>query len=350
MKRLNIVVIGLGHQSLEDHLPAIRESKYYNLIGISDIDEPVTERTAEEYGVPSANGVSDLLDMLEEKPDVALIAVPHKDYLPIIRILAEKKVNIIKEKPFATSLEEAEEMIELARKNQISFQVTLQRRFNPIFLSFNQLINRIGKIYSIEARYTLNIARLDEGWRSSKVFSGGGALVDLGYHYIDLIVWYFGLPDTISCRLSTSNRENQVYDVEDTAITSFTYNEDDGDENTILGSLTVSRVYPEKDESLIAYGSKGSVYIKRGKVCRRDLEGNEIESLERSGSWPSAIYDQLDEFAKNIIDGKNIGKIDPQHLEHVAFIHAAYQSAVTHNTEKPSLILEKLVKDTSGNG
>jgi len=80
MKSLNIIVVGLGQQSLEDHLPAIRKSKYYNLIGISDTDTPVMDRTAKEYGVRCANGVSDLLEKLEEKPDVALIAVPHKEY------------------------------------------------------------------------------------------------------------------------------------------------------------------------------------------------------------------------------------------------------------------------------
>lgn len=342
MSKLDIIVIGLGHQSLEDHLPAIQESNYWNLVGVSDIDKSTSQKTAEEYNVPYATDVSELLELLPKSPDVALIAVPHKDYLPLIEILVAKKINIIKEKPFATSLEEASAMVKLAHENDISIQVTLQRRFNPIFLSFNQLIKRIGKIYSIEARYTLNIARLDEGWRSSKVFAGGGALVDLGYHYIDLIVWYFGLPDSITCRLSTSNREGQQYDVEDTAIANFTYNENGGDDQVILGNLVVSRVYPEKDESLIAYGSKGSVYIRRGKVCRRDLDGNEVEVLERIGSWPSAILDQLDEFAKNIIEGKNRGSIDPQHLEHVAFIEASYESAENHSTIDPHVCLNKL--------
>jgi predicted dehydrogenase len=345
MSKLNIVVIGLGHQSLEDHLPAIEESGYWNLVGVADIDQTIAEETAKKYSVPYATKVSGLLELLPKLPDAALIAVPHKDYLPLIKTLAAKKINIIKEKPFAISVSEAKEMIKLAQDNDVSIQVTLQRRFNPIFQSFNQLIKRIGKIYSIEARYTLNIARLDDGWRSSKVFAGGGALVDLGYHYIDLIVWYFGLPDSITCRLSTSNREGQLYDVEDTAVANFTYREDEGDHKAILGTLVVSRVYPEKDESLIAYGSKGSVYIKRGKVCRRGIDGVEVEVLERMGGWPSAILDQLDEFAKNIIAGKNRGSIDPQHLEHVAFIEAAYESADKHSTVDPRVCLKRLQGD-----
>jgi len=342
MRQLNIIVIGLGHQSLEDHLPAIKESGLINLVGVVDVDKGKVEQIAKEHKVPHAISVKKLLNTLDVKPDAALIAVPHKDYLAIIEELANSGINIIKEKPFAATIEEAKAMIKLAKNNNISLQVTLQRRFNPIFISFNQLIKRIGKIYSIEARYTLNIAQLDNGWRARKNLSGGGALIDLGYHYIDLIIWYFGLPDSVTCRMSTNNREGQVYDVEDTAFVNFTYKEKEGDNGRILGDLIVSRVYPEKEESMIAYGSKGSVFIQRGKVCRRDLDGNEIESLQRVGSWPSAIIDQLEEFANNILEGKKRGVIDPQHLEQVSFLEAAYESDRTRLTIDPHVYKKNL--------
>ena len=166
MRQLSIIVIGLGHQSLEDHLPAIKESGLINLVGVVDVDRGIAEQIAKEYKVPHAISVKKLFNTLDVKPDAALIAVPHKDYLAIIKELANKGIDIIKEKPFAATIEEAKTMIKLAKDNNISLQVTLQRRFNPIFISFNQLIKRIGKIYSIEARYTLNIARLDSGWRA----------------------------------------------------------------------------------------------------------------------------------------------------------------------------------------
>lgn len=344
-KKLKFVVIGLGHQSLEDHLPAISHCDGSELIGVSDIDPLLSEQIAKKYDVPFANSAKALLEKLDTKPDVALLAVPHKDYLPLVTFFAEQGIDIIKEKPFAISSKEAGEMIALARKHNILIQVTLQRRYNPIFLSFKQLINRIGKIYSIEARYTLNIDRLDNSWRSKKMYAGGGALIDLGYHYIDLIVWYFGLPDSVNCRLSTHNREGQDYDVEDTAFVSFSYNDEKEDDMRVLGNLVVSRVYPEKDEGLIAYGSKGAVVLQRGKVSRINLKGEEIESLSREGGWPSAIDDQLDEFIKNIHDNKNRGSIDSQHLDHVAFIEASYASAEKHESLNPRDYRMKLRED-----
>lgn len=344
MKRLTIIVIGLGHQSVDDHLPAIKESNFIELLGVCDVNIDTAKEVGTFYGVKFADGVDGLLKKLDQKPDAALIAVPHHEYLPIIEKIARKKINVIKEKPFATSIDEALKIQEVVKKNKISLQVTLQRRYNPIFITFNQLIKRIGKIYSIEARYTMNIARLDNGWRASKLTAGGGALIDMGYHYIDLINWYFGLPHCISCKMSLGNRENQVYDVEDTVFLNFTYNDTKNDDDKILGNLVVSRVYPEKEEMLIAYGSKGSVCIQRGEVFRRDIDGNIVESLERKPAWPSAIIDQLEEYAHNILQGKKRGVIEKKHFAHTAFMAAAYDSAVQGISVQPHSYYKEILK------
>lgn len=344
MKQLSIIVIGLGHQSVDDHLPAIKESSLIKLLGVCDIDVTTAKEVGRLYGVKYADGVEGLLNKLGQKPDAALVAVPHHEYLPIIEKVALKQIHIIKEKPFATNIEEALKIQEIVKKNNVSLQITLQRRYNPIFITFNQLIKRIGKIYSIEARYTLNIARLDNGWRASKLTAGGGALIDMGYHYIDLINWYFGLPHYISCKMSLGNRENQAYDVEDTVFLSFTYNDTKNDGDKVLGNLVVSRVYPEKEEMLTAYGSKGSVCIRRGEVLRRDLEGNVVEALERKPAWPSAMIDQLEEYAHNILQGKKKGIVEKKHFAHTAFMAAAYDSAAQGTPVQPHSYYKELLK------
>jgi predicted dehydrogenase len=346
--KLKTIVVGLGHQSLDDHIPAILECEHFELVGVVDIEEAKAKEVGATQSVPFSSDVNTLLGKLDFKPDAALVAVPHNDYLPIIKLLAEQKIHIIKEKPFAVSAEDAMQIAKLIKTNNITLQVTLQRRFNPIFnpifLSFKQLVKRIGKLHSIEARYTLNIARLDEGWRASRLYSGGGALVDLGYHYVDLIVWYFGLPDSVTCKLSTGNRDGQVYDVEDTAFLDFSYNDTGEDNERILGSLIVSRVYPDKEEKLVAYGTKGSVAVKRGQVVRRDLDGNEIECLTRTGSWPSALVDQMDEFAEYIINGEHNGDVEARYLKQVALVSAAYKSADLHQSHNPNDCFKKLTQ------
>lgn len=344
MNPLNILAIGLGKQCTEDHLPAIQESEMFNLIAVSDPDNSKLSKISAEYSVPGYGDIDELLKDWGDKADVAIIAVPHTKYLPIIRKLAEYKIDIIKEKPFATSIKEANELKKIVKKYNISIYVTLQRRFNPIFITFKQLIKRIGRIYSIEGRYTMNVGHLDKGWRANKKTAGGGALMDMGYHFVDLVVWYFGLPDSITCRMSSGNRENQKYDVEDTVFLNIIYNDHDDDLGIVLGNIIISRVYPQKEESLTVYGSKGSVRVQPGRVCRKDIDGNEIEVLERNMHWPSAAIDQLEDFAQRIQKNHSNHMAEKiVHFEHIAFVEASYDSNKYHDSRNPNEYLDRMV-------
>ena len=322
--KLRTVVIGLGKQMIEDHLPAAIESENFNVIAICDMDSDKVNVYCDKYEL---DGFTSLETMLEKiKCDVAIIAVPHNQYLSVISKLAEAKIHVIKEKPFATCRDEALEIHRLISERNLFLGVTLQRRFNPIFQAFHQLKKRIGKIYSIEGSYVMNIANLDEGWRASRELAGGGVLIDMGYHLVDLLVWYMGLPTSVTARMSRGNRINQRYDVEDTVNLLFDYSTGNHAEK-VVGNFIISRVYPKKDERLMVMGAKGIISIKRGVIQRLDTNGNKIEMLERKGGWPSAAIDQLDYFA-NIIKGKQyVGVYDyREHFKHIAIIEAAYES------------------------
>lgn len=342
MPKLHVAVIGLGKQSKEDHLPAIKVSNLFKLVGLVDSDPERLKQFSNEYHVPGFSSIEALLSSSVHKPDVAVVAIPHTTYPSVIKLLAENSIHIIKEKPFATSMKEANEFKSLSAKYNIGIYVTLQRRFNPIFFTFNQLKQHVGAVFSIEGRYTMNIARLDEGWRAQQSLAAGGALIDMGYHFVDLLIWYYGLPDSISCKLSRKNRGDQKYDVEDTAAITFTYNDSAGDEKRILGSMLVSRVYPQKEESLTVYGSLGSVQVQRGRLVRRDLDGNEVEILERQGSWPSAAVDQLEQFGQMIIERSIPHEINPEYLKHIAFVEAAYASNDTAKPVDPRKYLKRM--------
>ncbi|MEZ5942506.1 MAG: Gfo/Idh/MocA family oxidoreductase [Planctomycetaceae bacterium] len=337
MSSFDFLVVGLGHQSLDDHIPAIQSSDDVHLAGVVDTDIEKAARVGKALAVPFAKSISEFLKE-NPKPTAALVAIPHVGYLEAVCELAEAGIHILKEKPLAVSLKEALQMKAVVEANNVLLSLTLQRRYNPVFQSFPQLLRRIGRIFSIEAKYALNISRLDCGWRASRLYSGGGALIDLGYHYVDLIVWYFGLPDLITCRTSMRNRVGQEYDVEDTAFVNFSYCENNPGEE-VLGSLIVSRVYGEKDEHLVAHGTKGMACVRRGKIARHDIDGTTVESMERFGAWPSALADQIEDFAKFAMD--NIGDYDfgMHYLEQVAFVDAAYESARTGLTVNPRELL-----------
>lgn len=340
MDKIKTSLIGLGRISIEDHLPAIQECTDVELDSICDTDGEKVDRHAHNLNIKGFTCIEKMLE--QSRPDAAIVAVPHSEYVPILRQLAKAKVHILKEKPLATSMQEAVEIHEIVQDAGIRMLVTLQRRFNPIFRAYEQFRNRIGRVFHFDARYTLNIANLEEGWRSSKEQAGGGCLIDMGYHSIDLLMWYFGLPKEIQAIMSQGNREGQDYDVEDTCSLMMDYGDGTKRGERMHGSLFVSRVATQKEEKLTIHGTNGTVEVERMGIRHMNALGNAQEELRRTGEWPSAFIEQLATFAAWIRG--NIDEIKPRyqdHFNHVALIEAAYLSDEERRPVSPSELLQQ---------
>lgn len=334
-KKMRVGVIGLGHQSSEDHIPAIFACPDVELVGVSDIDKDKLKSFSKENGnIPTYENFEDLLG--SGRLDFVIIAVPHYLHKDIVKKAIEHKVHILKEKPFAMSLAEGKEIKELAEKNNVKIALTLQRRFNPIYSTFFQFIDKIGTPFFIDSKYTFYTNSPHEGWRSKKELAGGGCLIDMGYHIIDLLMWYFGLPDFVVAETACNAKEGISYDAEDTSQILFRYSE-----KCILGSLLVSRVIPPKTEYFDVYGTRGIIHIERGKIERRASNGEVQESLSREHHWPSAAQDQLEYFIKVLSGEKNNITGPDFNLNHLAFIEAAYRSKVESKFINPKVLLDE---------
>lgn len=318
--KLKVGVIGLGHQSLEDHIPAIFACVDVELVAVADTDEEKLKSFSTNYkNIRTYQQFNDLFR--SEKLDFVIVAVPHFLHQEIVKEAIKHKIHVLKEKPFAVSLTQAKEIKELAEQNGVKIMLTLQRRFNPIYSAFSQLIDKIGTTFFIEAKYTFYANSPHEGWRGKNELAGGGCLIDMGYHIVDLLMWYFGLPDLVFAETSCAAKEGVVYDAEDTAQVLFCYSKRD-----IFGSLLVSRVIPPKTEYFDVYGTRGIIHIERGKIERRAPNGETQEILSREHHWPSAAQDQLEYFVK-VIRGEKENICGPDfHFNHLAFIDAAYRS------------------------
>ncbi|VFA98136.1 Glucose--fructose oxidoreductase precursor [Nocardia cyriacigeorgica] len=324
---VRVGVIGLGRQAVDDHLPGLASCESAELVAVCDEDPEVVREHQYRCRVP---GYTDFTAMLRsEQLDLVVVCVPHSIGCRVIEAAAEHRVHVLKEKPFATSLAEARELARLCEKSGIELMVTLQRRFNPIYMSFPQLADQIGTPFVIDARYTLHIADPSEGWRGDIATAGGGCVIDMGYHFIDLVLWYFGLPDLITADLSAVARPDREYDAEDTALVHFSY------DSGLYGSILMSRFIGPKTEDLRLIGSKGIVHLERGRIRRLTNDGRVVESLAREQAWPSAAASQI-EFFRRVIAGERPNPSGPrQHLAHMRFVTACYQSARTHTPVDP---------------
>jgi len=333
MKKFNVGIIGLGHQASEDHIPGVLSSDLVELKAVCDIDNVKVKEYEEKLGV---NGYTSYIEMInKEILDFVIIATPHWTHKKIIEDVARKGIHILKEKPFAENLKDAFEIKEICDNNKIKLMITLQRRFNPIYNSFIQLIDQIGKVSLIEMKYTFFVEDPHKGWRGMKKTAGGGCVLDMGYHIVDMLLWYFGLPDEVYAALSSVQINNDGADVEDEALVVFKY------DKKINGSLILSRYYSPKTEYIKVVGSKGIIEVQRGKITRYTNNGEVIESLVRENSWPTAVSSQIDFFCK-VLSGEKENPGGPEkHLEHMAFIESCYISKKEGRQINPKEIMKK---------
>ena len=336
MKQLTVSLVGLGNIGRKDHLPAILESQKVHLDSVCDIDDTAVQEISDRYKTRGFNTVDEML--AQSRPDLAVVALPHDVHIETVSKLADAGINILKEKPFATTLVEARALKEIIAESKIKLLTATQRRYDPIFKEFQKLRQKIGNVFYFDTKYTLNINDLSEGWRSSKERAGGGCLIDMGYHTVDQLVWYFGVPQSVHSILSGKNRENQDYDVEDTCAALLNYGDVNG--NKFFGSILLSRVAPEKKEYLQVMGTRGSILMTKMSIKRLGRNGEFIEGLDRSALWPSASVDQLDHFV-DWIHGTHHFATSPHddHFANLAIIESAYKSNDQSTPVDPSTFL-----------
>jgi predicted dehydrogenase len=329
--KLRAGVVGLGKQALQDHIPGLHASDGAELVAICDENPEIVHEQQYEYRV---QGYTDFREMFKtERLDLVVVTVPHYVGRTVIETAAENNVHVLKEKPFATTMQEAQELVGICERSGIQLMVTLQRRFNPIYTSFTQLADQIGTPFVVDAQYTLHIADPSEGWRGKTAKAGGGCVIDMGYHLIDMLLWYFGLPDRVLADISVNARPDRDYDAEDTALIHFAY------DSGLYGSLLLSRFIGPKTEQIRLVGSKGIVHLERGRLRRLNNNGETIESLSREQAWPSAAAGQLDYFCR-VIEGLRPNVSGPkENLSHMSFIAACYESARIRTYINPKELL-----------
>ncbi|MFF3503470.1 Gfo/Idh/MocA family protein [Streptomyces sp. NPDC003247] len=311
--------------------PASPSATSPEFAGVCDVDAGRVAAAADAHQVPGFTTVEHLLEAV--RPDFVIAAVPHHVGQQVVTACAEAGVHVLKEKPFATDPHEAAEPAALCDRAGIELMVTVQRRFHPVYTAALQLLERIGAPYLVEGRYTFHCPDPAAGWRGRAKLAGGGCLADMGYHLIDLLIWYLGLPDRVLADTSAAAAPGVEYDAEDTALVHLAYG------SGLYGSLLVSRCAGPKSERLAITGPHGTLTIERGAVRLLGPAGQTVESMLREPAWPYPPAVQIDRFCR-VLDGTAPNPSGPAaHLPHTAFLAAAYASATTNRPADPKEFL-----------
>jgi scyllo-inositol 2-dehydrogenase (NADP+) len=154
---------------------------------------------AEMYpDVRVVRSVEELLSMSEIR--LVVIATPNETHAPIARQCLEAGRDVVVDKPFATTLKEAAELIELARKCGRLITVYQNRRYDGDFQAIRQIVadGTLGRIVRFETNYDRFRPDLKPGAWRERVGPGNGILFDLVPHLIDHALVLFGLPEAVT--------------------------------------------------------------------------------------------------------------------------------------------------------
>lgn len=187
---LRVALVGCGAVARESLLPVLAGHESVRLGPLVDRDERRARDLADAYGV--ADVLTDMNALNRNVVDAVVLATPPSHHAPATLALVAKGLHVLVEKPMAITAADAETMVQAAEKAGVTLSVGLYRRFLPSVQLLRALIERqeFGRPLSVDAEeggpYGWPLATLDGLKRSS---GGGGTLIDLGSHVIDLVLY-----------------------------------------------------------------------------------------------------------------------------------------------------------------
>ncbi|QRQ99903.1 Gfo/Idh/MocA family protein [Dyadobacter sandarakinus] len=195
-KRIGYAVVGLGHLSLEQIIPALGGCKKSKLAALVSGSPEKMKRVAEMYGVTPQNCYSyENYDKLKDNKevDVIYIVLPnglHKEF--VVRGAATGK-HILCEKPMANTAEECREMIAACNKAGVKLMVAYRIQFQPHNRKLRELVQKkeLGEPKFVEASNCQSSANPDH-WRHKLKLAGGGALPDIGLYCLNTTRFVLG--------------------------------------------------------------------------------------------------------------------------------------------------------------
>jgi len=252
MKEVNLAVIGAGFMG-SVYAQICAELTGTNLIGIVDVDRKLSEKWAKKLETQAFTDVHDILRIPEL--DGVIVSTPEDYHTDPVISSANAKKHILVEKPIAATIEDADSMIETAKRNDVKLMVVFNSRFDSKYVVAKDAIEdgKIGEVISVKTKRNVSIDRPYrlEG-RTTPLFY-------LGVHDFDLMRWLLETEVVRVYAEATRKRLNE-YQVDDTIIATLKF------KNGAIGLFETCWVLPKSmpsgfNSDLEIIGTKGVVRV-----------------------------------------------------------------------------------------
>ena len=338
MRKMKWGVIGAGGIADRRTLPGMMLSEHCELIAVMEVVEPLAKSLAEKYNAKRYyTCVEDLLK--DEEVEIVYIASPVKFHKDQVLAAAKAGKHILCEKPIAAHLPDSEAALAACQEAGVLAAAGFMMRYHNLHQKMREIIasGKLGQVVSCRAQMNCWFPDMEGNWRQEKAHTGGGALMDMGIHCIDLLE--FILDARCKGVMGLCETKTFRYDIEDSA-------------NVLLqmdnGAVAyVDTNYNIPDDAVTCrleiMGTKGSLIaentisqVEEGTLCCRFIDQgdynalqnrSETEVVEYKGASGNMYAKELDAFSQSVGEGTPVlvPMADAIHVQKV--IETAYRAS-----------------------
>jgi len=275
---IRLGILGAGWPGRK-HAEGAKASGGYKLAAVADLIPARRQEVMSILG--TAREMDDAADVIRDKAvDAVCIALPNHLHVELACAALRAGKHVLIEKPPAINAREARRIAAAAEKSGKVVLYAFQRRFGPTEQAANAAIARgyTGEVYHARAAWlrTRGIP-VGTGWFFRKQQSGGGAMIDIGVHLLDLAWWLMGKPKPISVFAATHSKfaaaspDPAAYDVDDSAFALLRF--ENGRSLELAASWALNQPPQQQGTTCRLFGERGcvDVYTPDGAVIHRQF-------------------------------------------------------------------------------
>ncbi len=353
MEKIKIAIVGTGNIS-EVHIKSYLKNPNVELYAFCDINEENLKKRGALYGVTRL--YTDEETMLKELPEIDAVSVCtwNSAHAPCSILALQYGKHVLCEKPMAMNAKEARQMIDASKKYGKKLMVGFVRRFGNDTAITKDFINagNLGDIYYAKTTY-LRRNGCPGGWFGDKSRSGGGPLIDLGVHVIDLARYLMGCPKPVSVYGATFDcigrrdtlkdkaaytirgKKEDPFTVEDmaTALVRF-------DNGAVLSVEASFNLHIKKDiGSIELFGSKGGAKLSPEFELFTEMNNYLVDvnlNMPSALSFEGLFENQINFYVDSILNDRDLSSIAEDGCTLMKILDAIYLSA----KEKKEIVID----------
>ncbi|HVL23772.1 MAG TPA: Gfo/Idh/MocA family oxidoreductase [Thermomicrobiales bacterium] len=362
MDTVRIGVIGVGWPG-QRHIEGYQKHPNARIVALSDVNTAAAEQVKAQYSVHGADVIGDYRDLLaRDDIDAVSICTPNFLHGSMAIDALDAGKHVLLEKPLAHTLADGVRLAaKVAEHPDLAFMIAFNNRYRPDSIMLKHQIEggELGRIYYGKTGWLRGAAEFTlRGWFTQREKSGGGPLIDLGVHMLDLTLWLMGNPRPVSVsgsvyrEFSDFMRQSAGADVDVEDLATAFIKLDNG--ATIV--LDVSWVSHIEQSNLVyaqLFGTEGGARIARGLGLAPGQRDHEMTITTAAGMGPGRttlvskpefntlqasqpgfmLYEsfrgEVADFVDSIVAGRQPGATITHALDILRVLDAIYRSAET---------------------